>query len=133
MNVNKFALGCVTALALVVSSVTGCAGDRPLRNGVPNEQLFLRKSFIIQPGEGGTPEKPAEDDGWMLKATVVRTSTPNPLAESVLFTGAENNGMYVRFVATQDHLQLVNLMEISDSQQIKDQGTRTAEVVNSWQ
>src|SRR5262245_32168075 len=104
---NKLALACLGVLSVVVSTVTGCAGDRPVRNTVPNEQLFLRKAFIIRPGVGGTPEKPKEDDGWMVKATVLQTSTPNPLAESVLFTGAENNGMLVRFVATQDHLQLV--------------------------
>jgi len=117
----KFALGCVTALSLVVSAVTGCAADRPLRNGVPNEELFLRKAFIIRPGVDSTPDKPAEDDGWMLKATVMQTSTPNPLAESVMFTGAENAGMYVRFVATQDKLQLVNLKELSDTKEIAAQ------------
>jgi hypothetical protein len=122
----------MAALSLAVSAVTGCAADRPLRNGVPNEELFLRKAFIIRPGVDSTPDKPAEDDGWMLKATVMQTSTPNPLAESVLFTGTENAGMYVRFVATQDKLQLVNLKEISDTTQIADQGTRTPEVVNAW-
>lgn len=132
MKANKIALACMSALSLAASVVTGCAGDRPLRNGVPNEQLFLRKSFIIRPGVAGTPEMPAEDDGWMLKATVLKTSTPNPLAESVLFTGAENNGMLVRFVATQDQLQLVNLREISDTKEVQDQGTRTPEVVNAW-
>ena len=74
MNSNKFALACMAALSVAASGATGCAGDRPLRNGVPNEQLFLKKSFIIRPGVGGTPEKPAEDDGWMLKATVLQTS-----------------------------------------------------------
>src|SRR5262245_16849485 len=109
---NKLALACLAVLSVATSAVTGCAGDRPLRNGVPNENLFLRKSFIIRPGVAGTPEAPADDDGWMLKATVIETSTPNPLASSVLFTGAENNGALVRFVATQDKLQLVNLREL---------------------
>jgi hypothetical protein len=133
MNRNKFALGCLAALSLGTSVVTGCAGDRPLRNGVPNENLFLRKSFIIKPGEvDPATGKAKEDNGWMLKATVVETSTPNPLAESVLFTGAENNGMLVRFVATQDKLQLVNQREISSSDAVKEQGTRTPEVVDAW-
>jgi hypothetical protein len=110
----------------------GCAADRPIRNGVPNENLYLRKAFIIQPGSGSTPQKPVEDDGWMLKATVMEASTPNPLANEVLFPGAENNGMYVRFVATQDHLQLVNLKELSSDPVIAAQETRVPEVINSW-
>ena len=133
MNRNKFALGCLAALSLGVSVVTGCAADRPLRNGVPNENLFLRKSFIIKPGEVDSKTGEAKPDpGWMLKATVVETSTPNPLAESVLFTGAENNGMLVRFVATQEKLQLVNQREISDNAAVREQETRTPEVVDSW-
>lgn len=132
MKANKLALACMLGLAAATAGAAGCAGDRPLRNGVPNEQLFLRKAFIIRPGASGTPEKPADDDGWMLKATVLSTSTPNPLAQSVLFTGAENNGMLVRFIATQDHLQLANLRELSSNAQVEAQGTRTPEIVNAW-
>jgi hypothetical protein len=132
MNGNKIALACMAALSVGASTVTGCAGDRPLRNGVPNEDLYLRKSFIIRPGAGGTPEKPVEDEGWMLKATVVETSTPNPFANGVLFTGSENNGMLVRFIATQDKLQLANLREISDDKATKEQETRTPEIVDAW-
>jgi hypothetical protein len=132
MNRNKFALACVAALSMGVSVVTGCAGDRPLRNGVPNENIFLRKAFIIRPGLASTPDKPVEDDGWFLKATVLETSTPNPLASTALWTGAENNGMLVRFKATQDKLQLVNIREISNSDVVAEQGTRTPEVVDAW-
>lgn len=133
MNRNTLASTLLVALALGVSVVTGCAGDRPLRNGVPNEQLFLRKAFIIRPGAGTTPEQQeANDAGWFLKATVIKTSTPNPLGESVLFNGAENAGIHVRFAATQDSLQLVNLREISDLDDIKAQDTRTPEVINAW-
>lgn len=129
---KPFALACVATLALGASAVTGCAADRPFRNGVPNEQFFLRKEFIIRPGANAAPDQPAADDGWLLKATVVKTSTPNPFAESVLFTGAENGGMLVRFAITQDQLQLINMREISENQAVADQGTRTPEIVNSW-
>jgi hypothetical protein len=129
---NFAAFACLGGLALAASVATGCAADRPARTGVFNENLYLKKSFIIRPGEEGTPEKPAEDEGWMLKATILSTSTPNPLANTVLWAGAENNGMLVRFVATQDHLQLLNIRELSDSKAIQDQGTRTPEVVDSW-
>lgn len=134
MKLNVFASTCLFGLAVGVSVVTGCAGDRPLRNGVPNEQLFLRKSFIIRPGTGATPtEQEANDAGWFLKGTVYKTSTPNPLAQSVLFNGAENAGIHVRFVATQDSLQLMNLREISGLAEIKAEDTRTPEVINAWQ
>jgi hypothetical protein len=132
MKTQILALACMVAVSCGATGIAGCAGDRPLRNTVPNEQLFLKKAFIIRPGTAGTPEKPADDDGWMLKATVLSASTPNPIAQSVLFPGAENNGMLVRFVATSDRLQLVNLRELSGSEQIKDQGTRNPEVVDSW-
>jgi hypothetical protein len=132
MKANRLALACMLGLSAVTAGVMGCAGDRPLRNGVPNENLYLRKAFIIRPGTGGTPEKPAEDEGWMLKATVMSTSTPNPLANTVLWPGAENAGKLVRFVATQDKLQLVSLRELSATKQVEEQGTRTPEVVNAW-
>jgi len=126
MNVpNKLAFACVTALSVLASLVTGCAADRPMRNGVPNEDLYLRKSFIIRPGQAKGPDEPSRDDGWLLKASVLSTSTPNPLAKSVLFTGAENGGMLVRFVATQDKLQLVNLREISRSPEVDQKARAT--------
>ena len=34
MNSKTFASTCLLGLALGVSIVTGCAGDRPMRNGV---------------------------------------------------------------------------------------------------
>jgi len=132
MFANKTALACLGAIAFAASAATGCAADRPARTGVFNENVYLKKAFIIRPGEAGTPEKPAEDDGWMLKTTVLQTSTPNPLGNSVLWTGAENNGALVRFVTTQGHLQMLNIREISDSKEIRDQETRTPEVVDSW-
>ncbi|HVJ89806.1 MAG TPA: zinc-dependent metalloprotease [Labilithrix sp.] len=106
----------------------GCASDRPARNGIFNENVYLKKSFLIRQGTAGAEE----DDGWMLKATILSTSTPNPLANTVVWSGAENNGAFVRFVATQNNLQLVNIRELSDSKEIQDQGTRNPEVVDSW-
>jgi hypothetical protein len=63
---NKLALAAVAGLSIGSSVITGCAADRPLRNGVPNEELFLRKSFIVRPGVDGTAAAPTEDDGWIL-------------------------------------------------------------------
>lgn len=131
MRTNIKALGLLTTLALGSSLAMGCAEERPSRNGVFNENVYLRKSFLVRDGEM-KDGKAAADNGWMLKATVLQTSTPNPLANTVLWSGAENNGMLVRFVATQDHLQLINQRELSNSKQIEDQGTRTPEIVDSW-
>jgi hypothetical protein len=129
---NKIACASALAIAFAAAAATGCAADRPSRNGVFNENVYLRKAFLIRPGEAGTSASTADDEGWMVKATVLSTSTPNPLGNSVLWAGAENNGALVRFVAMQDSLQLVNIRELSDSKQVKDQGTRVPEVVDSW-
>ncbi len=105
----------------------GCVSDRPSRNGVFNENIYLRKSFLVRPGEGGR-----EDTGWILKTTVVSASSPNPLAALDLWPGVENGGMLVRFRATQDKLQLLNIREMTNSKEIDEQSTRTPEVVMSW-
>src|SRR5271166_4403314 len=88
------------ALAAAVAGAQGCVADRPSRNGVFDENQYIRKDFLIQPGSGGQG-----DPGWFMKATVVQTSTPNPFARVGLYTGAESAGTQdygniVRFVIT---------------------------------
>jgi len=112
------------------ASLGGCAADRPSRNGVFNENVYIRKDFLVRPAATGEGVK--EDTGWMMKASILSTSTPNPLAPTVLWTGADNAGAYVRFAVTQSKLQMLNIREISDLKEIDDQGTRNAEVVDSW-
>lgn len=128
----------VGALASLCAA-SGCVADRPSRNGVFNENQYLRKDFLIRPGNGSAP-----DPGWMMKTTVVATSTPNPLANMGLVVGSENGGSYVRFQVTQDKLNMLNVREISgdtlpvsgdpnnSTASIANQGTRDAEVVNAW-
>jgi len=128
----------VGALASLCAA-SGCVADRPSRNGVFNENQYLRKDFLIRPGSGNQP-----DPGWIMKTTVVATSTPNPLASMGLVVGSENGGSYVRFQVTQDKLNMLNVREISgdtlpvsgdpnnSTASIADQGTRDAEVVNAW-
>jgi hypothetical protein len=121
----------VTALAGACAA-TGCVSDRPSRNGVFNENQYVKKSFLVRPGDGTKP-----DPGWFMKSTIVATSTPNPLSGMNLFQGAESSsynigGAYVRFDITQDKLRLVNLREISNDPNITAQGTRVGEVVNAW-
>src|SRR6202044_1806574 len=96
-----------TALASACAT-WGCVADRPARNGVFNENQYLRKAFIIQPGDGS-----GADPGWMLNAAITQVSTPNPLSAFGLYPGAlatgkyDNGGQYIRFVVTSDHLQMV--------------------------
>jgi hypothetical protein len=128
----------VGALASLCAA-SGCVADRPSRNGVFNENQYLRKDFLIRPGDGSQP-----DPGWMMKTTVVATSTPNPLANMGLVVGSENGGAYVRFQVTQDKLNMLNVREISgdtlpvsgdpsnSTASITDQGTRAPEVLNAW-
>jgi len=118
------------ALATACASATGCVADRPSRNGVFNENQYLRKEFLVRPATNGPDGKPQADNGWFMKTTIIHTSTPNPLASQGFFVGAENNGAYVRWAITSDTLEMVNLREIS--QGFAAQDTREPEVLNSW-
>lgn len=121
----------ISALAGVVAVAPGCVADRPSRNGVFNENQYVRKAFLIR--DGGDQSGVQNDTGWMLKASVVRVSTPDPLGDNFgIYVGAENTegqgGKLVRFAVTQDKLQMLNLQEIT---KVADDA-RTPEVVNAW-
>lgn len=121
------------AMSLGIAALQGCAADRPSRNGVFNENVYLRKAFIIRAGEVNDKGEAAPDPGWILQTTIMQTSTPNPLgAAFFVSSGINNNGSLVRFIANQDHLQMVNQRELADLQEIKDQKTRVPEQVASW-
>jgi hypothetical protein len=99
--------------------------NRPSRNGVFDENQYLRKAFLTTDGTHPDP-------GWFLKATVTQVSTPNPLGAVGIFPGADTGfgtGLgYVQFVITNDKLQMVNLRNISSVQS----PDTTPEVVNAW-
>ncbi len=107
--------------------VFGCVQSRPSRNGVFNENQYVRKSFLI--GDGSDTEK---DPGWHMKATITAVSTPNPLGTGMFFLspGVDNYGMnnLVRFQVTEDKLQLLSLRELTPVPSEE----RVPEVVNSW-
>jgi hypothetical protein len=120
------------ALAAFAAASQGCVADRPSRNGVFNENQYVRKDFLVRPGDGSRP-----DSGWFMKATIVSSSTPNPLAGSSIQAGIANNGTLVRFDVTQDKLRMLNVREIGSTdpnvqKTIDDQKTRDPEVVNAW-
>ena len=126
---NKLPILLCGLLAALCFGSAGCVQDRPARNGVFNENQYLRKSFLIRPGVGGKA-----DSGWMLKATVTETSTPNPLGTDAvdLFSGLENGGAYVRFRVTQDKLEMLNMRELSAPAGPTGTIGKTEEVLNGW-
>jgi len=118
-----FVLG---ALATGIAATNGCVADRPARNGVFNENQYLRKDFIIRPGDATNP-----DNGWVLKATITDASAPNPFGDSSifgLFAGSHSNGDLIHFVVTSDKLQMVSNREISSDPTVGQVG----EVMNAW-
>jgi hypothetical protein len=116
--------------ALATSCATwGCVADRPARNGVFNENQYIRKDFLIRSGSTTTAGVAGTDDGWFLKETVVSESIPNPLAAADLSDGITNVNL-VRFVVTEDKLNMVNMRELSAG--FPSQGARDGEVVDAW-
>jgi hypothetical protein len=116
-----FAAGALSALA----AASGCVTDRPSRNGVFNENQYVRKAFLTTDGTH-------DDPGWFYKATVTQVSTPNALGEFWIFTGISNalGGPlgYAKWNVTQDKLQLTNLRQIEST----GSDDNTPEVLNAW-
>jgi hypothetical protein len=115
----------VGALA-VTASTWGCVADRPSRNGVPDENQYIRKDFLVRPGDSTTPDR-----GWYLAATITEASEPNVYGDpSVygLFTGAHSMGQIVHFNITSNKLEMVNSREINSTPSV---GTQS-EVINTW-
>ncbi len=131
LKITRAFVGALT-LAVGASCAMGCVADRPSRNGVFNENQYVRKAFLVRAAENGPDGKPKEDPGWLLKSTIMQVSSPNLLGSGLfgVFPGTENGGAYVRFKVTQDKLEMVNLREFSAP--AKAENTRTEEVVNAW-
>jgi hypothetical protein len=108
-------LGASIAGALLVLGVTstGCVADRPSRNGVFDENQYVRKDFLIQ-GPDANGNAPGADPGWFVRATVTEVSTPNLLGGIFnVFSGAESEVSLVRWRVTQDKLQLLDQIQLS--------------------
>jgi hypothetical protein len=112
---KTFKLGTALAGAFLFLGVTatGCVADRPSRNGVFDENQYVRKDFLIQATDAnGTAA--GQDPGWLMRATVTETSTPNLLGSTIgVWGGAQSDVKLVRFRATQDKLQLLDQMQYS--------------------
>ncbi len=120
-----------TATLATLSAAWGCVADRPSRNSVFNENQYVRKDFLVRSGALGSDGKPAADPGWMMKATILSASTPNPLAGFGISTGTVSDVKLVRFDVTSDKLRALNTREIGGLTN-PDQQTRDPEVVNVW-
>ena len=126
MLTNKHLAFAATAVLAATCVFTGCVSDRPSRNGVFNENQYVKKAFLIQ----SDATKP--DQGWFMKTTVVAASTPNPLGQDAFLMPGAEAGELVRFDITSDKLRMINLRELSADPNIAAQGTRVPEVVNAW-
>ncbi len=116
------------AALVATASASGCVASRPARNGVFNENVYFRKDFLVRPGEAAANGKPVDDSGWYLVTTITETSSPNPLGDLNFFAGAHSIGNLVRFRVTQDHLEMVDMKELSA---LPSQG-KTPMVLDSW-
>src|SRR4029078_4255392 len=111
------------ATTLLIIVAPACVQQRPSRNGVFNENQYVRKDFLIHDAKDSS-----RDPGCILKATVTQVSTPDPLGDVFgIFAGSENGGALVRFAVTQDKLQMISMREITSD----PSNARTPEVVNA--
>jgi hypothetical protein len=111
---NPFKPGTVLAgMVLAIGVSSACVADRPSRNGVFNENQYVRKDFLIE-GTDVNGQLQGADPGWMMRATVTETSTPNLLgADLGVISGLSTEVSLVRFRVTQDKLQILDQKQLS--------------------
>jgi hypothetical protein len=141
MQTYKLSVAVAGALLVVGVTSVGCVADRPARNGVFNENQYVRKDFIIQ-GVDPNGDTAGTDPGWLMRATVTETSTPNLLGTDAfgIFGGAQSDVQLVRFRVTSDKLQLLSMIQQSAPVNTTGNNGTTAanntgvteDVVNSW-
>ena len=134
---RTFKLGTTLVGALVVLGVTstGCVADRPARNGVFNENQYVRKDFLIQ-GVDPNGNAVGTDPGWMMRASIVEASTPNIMGGLDMGPGGtQTDVQWVRWRVTQDKLQMLSMLQYSNP--VTPYGTpnttgTTESVENAW-
>ncbi|HEY3447780.1 MAG TPA: zinc-dependent metalloprotease [Myxococcales bacterium] len=96
-SVRLAALAAATLLA-------SCVDHRPVRNGLRDESVYLDKAKLTDVN----PKNVASgDDGWLMKVTVVKASSPNP-AGDYAFTGMESDTKYVKLRFNEEALQVID-------------------------
>lgn len=113
-----------------IAATGGCVSSRASRNGVFNENQYVRKAWLVRDGLTDANGQPKTDPGWMLQATVTDVSSPNPLGGSIfgIFPGTSSGGSLVHFDITQDKLNMVNMRELTTAPSVG----RIGEVDNAW-
>ena len=114
MKTLKLSTVLAGALLVVGVSSSACVADRPSRNGVFNENQYLRKDFLVI-GTDANGASPGQDPGWMMRATITETSTPNLLGGAIgIISGEELGVKLVRFRVTSDTLQMLDQIQYSN-------------------
>ncbi|MFI5296861.1 MAG: zinc-dependent metalloprotease [Polyangiales bacterium] len=127
-----------SAIGLVLFG-QGCATDRPSRNGVFNENQYVRKDFLTQAVDGNGNAVGA-DPGWVFRASVTEASTPNLLGATIgIWGGAQGQVDIVRFRVTQDKLQMLTTRQFSMANDVSVDPTGasnttgvTPAIANAW-
>jgi hypothetical protein len=102
---NQAALLALTLCGAASLAAVGCVDHRPIRNGLEDEHVYLSKTDLTE--SNPKLEEGNQDRGWLFKTTVVKTSSPNVLADYA-FPGIESDVKYVRFQFREDKLQVVD-------------------------
>ena len=111
----------LTLAASVLYASAGCVSSRDVRNGVFDENQYLRKSMLVNPATDAT------DPPWILQGTVEQVSSPNPLSGLNFFVGTTASTTF-KWRVTSDKLQMVSQRSLN---QLPD-STRTDAVLNAW-
>ncbi|OGQ92062.1 MAG: hypothetical protein A2289_14250 [Deltaproteobacteria bacterium RIFOXYA12_FULL_58_15] len=101
----KFAI--VTTCAGLVAA---CVEHRPIRNGLRDESIYLTKTDMTQ---ANPKTDDAADDGWLLKVTTVKASSPNVIGDYI-FPGLESYIRYVKFRFRENALQLIDSRKLQN-------------------
>jgi hypothetical protein len=108
-----------TQSLLVVLLVTGCVSSRDARNGVFDENQYIKKSFLIH-------DDPT-DPGWIMQGTIEQVSSPNPLGDLGLFPGAYSSQVF-KWNVTSDKLQMISKRSLY----APPEAARADAVINAW-
>lgn len=122
-SISTLTLKVVLAGSVLAISVgtEGCVGSRPIRNGVFDENQYIKKSMIV------TDPSVKDDPGWILQGTIEQVSSPNPLGSLGLYPGRYSSQTF-KFDVTSDKLQMISTRQIYAQPDI----SRTDAVINAW-
>src|SRR5215831_2717284 len=127
----------ILSILSILALAPGCASDRPSRNGVFNENQYVRKDFLLGAVDSSGNPTNANDPGWLVRATVTETSTPNLLGAAInpggIWGGLQGGVDLVRFRVTEDKLQLLSQVQLSSANSNGQLSTGvTDSISNAW-